>query len=62
MDNNYTLIFLITLLLFLIYRTEYFGGGALMQLVAYGAQDIYLTGGNGRPADPYDQRSNIRKY
>ncbi len=31
----------------------------LLQLVAYGAQDIYLTGSDGRPAIPFDPKYNI---
>ena len=36
--------------------------GTLLQLTAYGAQDIYLTGGDRRPAMPFEPHYNIQKY
>lgn len=37
------------------------GGGALMQLVCYGAPDIYLSG-NTFDAQPYNIRSSMMKW
>lgn len=56
MKFNYKYILFALLILFFFSKLkENFAAtspGTLMQLVASGAQDIYLTGGDGRPAEP----------
>ena len=69
MKLNYKYIFICLVIGYFIFRAkdhlEYFAStspGTLMQLVAYGAQDIYLTGGDSRPAEPIlADQSKIQK-
>ena len=67
MKLNYKYIFLALLVCYLLFKTkEGFASsspGALMQLMANGAQDIYLTGSDGRPAQPMmANQSGVQSY
>ena len=70
MKLNYKYILLALLAFFLLFKMskieENFASsspGALMQLMAYGAQDIYLTGSDGRPAQPMmANQSGVQSY
>lgn len=60
---NYQYILIAILIFFLFVKVkENFAAtspATLMQLVATGAQDIYLTGSDGRPAQPVPTNINL---
>ena len=64
LNLKYLLLALGLMLIFLKTREHFASSspGALIQLVASGAQDVYLTGGDERPAEPMLANQNIQKY